>query len=125
LAVSTAIRFNSRPIKLPVVQQRLALPAGQYRLSYRFKEIGLGEKPATFFDVRCVGVAGDSRPSSDADTRGEDGWIIRSFLFNVPSSCKGQIASLAFSSRFDMLNGLRGIAYFDDMRITRLTPLPN
>jgi hypothetical protein len=120
-----AVRFNGRAIKLPVVYQRLALPPGQYRLTYKQKEIGLGEKPATYWDMRCVGVTGDTAPSFEADSRSNEGWLTRTYLISVSPNCKGQSVSLAFFSRFEMLSGMRGVAYFDDIRITRLSPLPN
>lgn len=114
-----AIRFNRRPLRLPIAQQFLALAPGRYSLSYSMRESGMNTAGAVSWTVKCI-PSSESLTLSTATTRqNSDGWQTRRQEISIPPSCTGQVLDLEVGTRLQMLQGLQGTVTFDDISIVR------
>lgn len=115
-----SIRFNRRPLRLPIAQQFLALAPGRYSLTYSLRETGVSAPGAVAWTIKCVPPT-ETPAMSVATTRAStDGWSIRRQEVTIPPSCTGQVLDLEVGTRLQMLQGLQGTVMFDDISIVRI-----
>lgn len=114
-----SIRFNRRPLRLPIAQQFLALPPGRYTLTYSLRETGLNAPGAVAWAIKCVPPSETPTMSAATTRQGADGWSIRRHEISIPQACSGQVLDLEAGTRLQMLQGLQGTVMFDDISIVR------
>lgn len=111
-------RLNGRAVHSPLVQQNLALTPGRYRLSYRLQTSGLtADKLA--WTIRCGASVLALSNLTKSDRLPNAKWDAFSTEFTVPPTCTGQSLALEVATRLDALQGLVGIAKYDDVIVTR------
>lgn len=114
-----AIRFNRRPLRLPIAQQFLALAPGRYSLTYSLRETGVNAPGAVSWTVRCVPPSESLVLGAATSQKNADGWQIRRQEISIPPACTGQVLDLEVGTRLQMLQGLQGTVMFDDISIVR------
>ena len=113
-----AVRFNGRPLRLPIAQQFLALTPGRYLLTYSMRDVGTTPSGVSWV-MRCVPPLLSLTSSAPVAERGNGGWTIRKQEITIPTGCTGQLLDLEVGNRLQMLQGLQGTVFFDDVSIIR------
>lgn len=114
-----SVRFNGRSVQYPVAQQTLALIPGKYTLRYLAREAGFPAPSNVSWMVRCAGAEAIALTQPLEQRVVDTGWTTRSAGFIVPANCTGQILRLELGSRLDLLQGLNGTLYFDEITVSR------
>ncbi len=113
------LAFNGRPLKVPVLAQYLVLLPGRYAFSGRFMARGLRAGEGLTLAFTCTsGNAELIRTPGLTDTDGR--WQALALALDVPQQCGAVLMQLRTQRASDALSGLRGEAYFDDLRLTTL-----
>ncbi len=113
-----AVRFNGRPLRLPIAQQFLALTPGRYVLTYSMRDHATAPSGVSWV-MRCVPPLQSLTSSAPVTERGNGGWTIRKQEITIPAACTGQLLDLEVGNRLQMLQGLQGTVFFDDFSIIR------
>jgi len=114
-----SIRFNRRPLRLPIAQQFLALAPGRYALTYSLRETGVNSPGSVTWAIKCVPPGEPPAMGTATSRQSADGWSIRRQELSIPPSCTGQVLDLEVGTRLQMLQGLQGTVLFDDISIVR------
>jgi len=114
-----AVRFNGRALHMPIAQQFLALAPGRYVFSYAMREAGLTTPGAVGWAVRCV-PSTLSPAEGVLQTQAASGsWVVQSQELVIPVGCDGQLLDMTAGNRLQMLQGLQGSVFIDDISMTR------
>jgi hypothetical protein len=115
-----AIRFNGRPLRLPIAQQYLALAPGRYALTYQLRTSSADAPASVGWSLKCVPPTLAPVTGQTVAEQRNGGWISRRQEITIPSGCSGQLLDLEVGNRLQMLQGLQGTILFDDISIVRL-----
>ncbi len=108
--------FNGRPLALPAISQTLVLFPGTYAFSGRFMTRGLNAGAGLVWTFHCLnGGAELARTSPLRDTSGQ--WQELNARVDVPDGCGAVRLQLRTQLASDAYSGLRGDAYFDNLRL--------
>lgn len=113
------IRFNGRALRLPIAQQFLALSPGRYVFSYAAREVGAITPGIVTWTLSCVPPKVSPTPGVLRSQPLGSGWVTRTQEISVPAGCDGQLLELTVGNRLQMLQGLQGSIFFDDISMTR------
>jgi hypothetical protein len=113
-------RFNGRPVKSALAHQYLALIPGRYRIVSHSAETGFNPGEAPVWTLRCATSSSQSLELDWAEQFEDQQWVRRSATFSIGRECPGQLLSFAVTSRLKSLEGLRGTAVVDSVRIERI-----
>jgi len=111
------LEFTGARVRFQHVNQLLMLPAGQYRLTGRFKTDDFATPRGLRWSVACAGQDGRTLAASDL-LREADDW--RSFNFSFerpPENCAAQWLTLAIAARIPSEFEISGRIWFDDLEI--------
>jgi hypothetical protein len=108
--------FNGRPLKVPVLSQYLVLQPGHFEFSGRFMGKGLRAGDGLIWTFSCTSSTTElARTAGLTNTDGR--WKALALTLDVPSGCGAVWMQLRTQLASDALKGLRGEAYFDDLRL--------
>jgi hypothetical protein len=111
------LSFNGRPLALPVISQYLVLPPGRYVFNARYMTRNLQAGDGLMWAWRCVSTGDElARTEPLLDTRNL--WQPFTKTLDVPPACVAVLMYLGTQRRSDGLSGVRGQAYFDDLRLS-------
>jgi tetratricopeptide (TPR) repeat protein len=109
---------KKKPIAFRHVWQRLVLPTGTYKISYRVLLDNLKTNKGLRWRVRCLDdqnvVLGESPVM-----KGRSFWEKKHFEVKVPEMCKAQILRLEVASFYAHNQTFRGGIWFDDFDIKK------
>lgn len=116
--------FTGRSMPTAVVSQHVFLAPGRYRLSGQYSASGLRSEGGLAWAVRCdVNKASQLAGKSGGlgDTQGR--WQPFEFAIDVPERC-GTVVTLELGTfaAYEAAAGIRGRAYFDAIKLQKLTP---
>lgn len=114
------VEFQHRRVPFQHVQQMLALPSGRYQLMGRVRLDDLRSDRGLQWTVTCI-----PRPDPLASSQrfaGRMTWTAFSQEFEVPDEgCRAQMLSLRLDARVPAEQWIGGRAWFDDLRIRRVS----
>ena len=114
-----AVRFNGRALRMPIAQQYLALAPGRYVFSYAIREVGLTAPGAVGWAVRCVPSTLTPAVGALQTQTASSGWVAQSQELTIPLGCDGQLLDMTAGNRLQMVQGLQGSVFIDDISMTR------
>lgn len=111
------LSFNGRPLALPVISQYLVLPPGRYVFNARYMTRNLQAGAGLMWAWKCISTGEELAHTEPLlDTRNL--WLPFSQTLDVPPACVAVLMYLGTQRRSDGLGGVRGQAYFDDLRLS-------
>jgi hypothetical protein len=111
------VRFTGRPVQSPIVQQYLALPVGQYRLSYLSQQTAQSSTNYAVWKLKCAANDTPLITETWSSSAAASGWTKSEAPFSVGVNCPGQVLSLEAKSRLAALEGMRGTLLVDNVRV--------
>jgi tetratricopeptide (TPR) repeat protein len=115
---SLYVEFEGRRTPFAHVSQTLALPSGQWLLSFRAKAERLDNVRGLVWRVVCQN-AGNTLMDSEP-MRGQFSWKEWQTAFSVPEDCPGQRLILMIPARIEAETLINGSVWVDDVKIQRL-----
>ena len=119
--VALRVAFQDRRVPFSHVRQMLALPPGKYRLTGRQRADSLRTERGLVWIVACATSGGPALATTEP-LRGQTNWREFGVDFEVPATgCGGQWLILTVPARIPAEQRIGGVAWFDAMRIARVS----
>jgi hypothetical protein len=115
------VEFNGKPVRTNPLSQLLVLPAGNYSLSFKYRDTASTPTSTLGILIDCASDGARLAEPNTASTSQETlrGWRERRVSFRVPEKCYAQRLQLESTYRGWKTNGVNGRIALDDVVITR------
>ena len=113
---SYVVEFEGRRTPFAHLYQALAIPPGQWKLTWRAKALDLNTERGLIWQIYCEpsgAVLLESPPM-----RGQFEWREQSAAFSVPPECQGQLLRLLIPARIPAETAISGMLWLDGISIT-------
>lgn len=110
------VEFEGRRTPFAHLYQALAIPPGQWTLTWRAKALDLNTDRGLIWQIYCEpsgAVLLESPPM-----RGQFEWREQSAVFSVPPECQGQLLRLLIPARIPAETAIQGTLWLDGISIT-------
>ncbi|MFP8781191.1 hypothetical protein [Hydrogenophaga sp. RWCD_12] len=113
------IRFNGRPLRMPLLKHDLLLPAGVYHFEGDFRARELPSAQGLVWTFTCAQGGGELARSVAMQSTDSE-WSRTSMELTIGSDCQALTLALVPKSEADVRGGLRGELLLDRVVLTRL-----
>lgn len=113
------IRFNGRPLRMPLLKHDLLLPAGVYHFEGDFRAKDLQSAQGLVWTFSCAQGGGELVRSVAMQSTGSE-WSRVSMELTIGSDCQALTLALVPRSDVDTRSGLRGELWLDRVVLNRL-----